>query len=290
MRRTRSSTAELRAAELRCPGCGHRYDAIRAGRCIDDRDVHLEPVPLLVDDVRAREGRAHDARPRDAMTGGADTVAGSRLGRLARRAAAERVAVQERCDLCSAPIPDEHRHLLDLSTRASCGARAAPCSLLFDREAAARDHYRLIPDRRLRLDGLRARRRAVGRAPHPGGHGLLLQRLAAPGGSSPSTRARWARRSRCSSCAPGRSCGAANPVLGELTAGRRGAAREPRARRARPLARADRRVLLAGGADQDELAGVHRRPGGLGQARRNSSRSSTAVRKPAARNGNRKDS
>ncbi len=42
--------AELRAAELRCPGCGHRYDAIRAGRCLDDRDVNLEPVPLLVDD------------------------------------------------------------------------------------------------------------------------------------------------------------------------------------------------------------------------------------------------
>ena len=85
------------------------------------------------------------------MTPGADTIAGSRLGRLARRAAEESVAVQERCDLCSAPIPDEHRHLLDLSTRElRCTCRA--CSLLFDREAAARDHYRLIPDRRLRLD------------------------------------------------------------------------------------------------------------------------------------------
>jgi len=41
---------ELRAAELRCPGCGHRYDAIRAGRSVDDRDLHLEPVPLLVDE------------------------------------------------------------------------------------------------------------------------------------------------------------------------------------------------------------------------------------------------
>jgi Fe-S cluster biogenesis protein NfuA/nitrite reductase/ring-hydroxylating ferredoxin subunit len=41
--------AQLRAAELTCPGCAHRYDAIRAGRCVDDRDLHLEPVPLLVD-------------------------------------------------------------------------------------------------------------------------------------------------------------------------------------------------------------------------------------------------
>ena len=85
------------------------------------------------------------------MTGAPDTVAGSRLGRLARRAAAGSAAVQERCDLCSAPIPDEHRHLLDLHTRElRCTCRA--CSLLFDREAAGRDHYRLVPDRRLRLE------------------------------------------------------------------------------------------------------------------------------------------
>ena len=43
--------ARLRAAELTCPGCGHRYDAIRAGRCVDDHELHLEPVPLLVDDA-----------------------------------------------------------------------------------------------------------------------------------------------------------------------------------------------------------------------------------------------
>ena len=43
--------ARLRAAELTCPGCGHRYDAIRAGRCVDDHELHLEPVPLLVDDT-----------------------------------------------------------------------------------------------------------------------------------------------------------------------------------------------------------------------------------------------
>jgi Fe-S cluster biogenesis protein NfuA/nitrite reductase/ring-hydroxylating ferredoxin subunit len=41
--------AELRAAELRCAGCGNRYDAIRAGRCLDDREISLVPLPLLVD-------------------------------------------------------------------------------------------------------------------------------------------------------------------------------------------------------------------------------------------------
>ena len=83
------------------------------------------------------------------MTSGANTVAGSRLGRLARRPAPPQ-AQQEHCDLCSAPIPADHRHLLDLTKRElRCTCR--PCSLLFDREAAARDHYRLVPDRRLRL-------------------------------------------------------------------------------------------------------------------------------------------
>jgi len=42
--------AGLVGAELTCPGCGNRYDVVRAGRCMDVPDLHLEPVPLLVDD------------------------------------------------------------------------------------------------------------------------------------------------------------------------------------------------------------------------------------------------
>ncbi|MBR7827037.1 NifU family protein [Actinospica sp. MGRD01-02] len=34
---------------LTCPGCGHRYDVRVAGRCIDDGDFHLDPLPLLSD-------------------------------------------------------------------------------------------------------------------------------------------------------------------------------------------------------------------------------------------------
>jgi nitrite reductase/ring-hydroxylating ferredoxin subunit len=41
---------ELEAAELRCAGCGQRYDVTRAGRCLDTPELHLEPVPLLVDE------------------------------------------------------------------------------------------------------------------------------------------------------------------------------------------------------------------------------------------------
>jgi Fe-S cluster biogenesis protein NfuA/nitrite reductase/ring-hydroxylating ferredoxin subunit len=41
----------LVGAELACRGCGHRYDVVRAGRCLDAPGLHLEPVPLLVDDA-----------------------------------------------------------------------------------------------------------------------------------------------------------------------------------------------------------------------------------------------
>jgi Fe-S cluster biogenesis protein NfuA/nitrite reductase/ring-hydroxylating ferredoxin subunit len=42
--------AALEGIELTCPGCGHRYDALRAGRCLDSPLLHLEPVPLLAGD------------------------------------------------------------------------------------------------------------------------------------------------------------------------------------------------------------------------------------------------
>src|SRR5215204_3324202 len=68
------------------------------------------------------------------------------------RAAKEAVeAAQEHCDLCSEPIPPEHRHLMEVSTREiMCACRA--CSILFDREEASEDRYRLIPDRYLFLE------------------------------------------------------------------------------------------------------------------------------------------
>jgi Fe-S cluster biogenesis protein NfuA/nitrite reductase/ring-hydroxylating ferredoxin subunit len=43
--------ARLDGAELCCAGCGHRYDVRRAGRCLDEPDLYLEPVPLLQDDA-----------------------------------------------------------------------------------------------------------------------------------------------------------------------------------------------------------------------------------------------
>jgi Fe-S cluster biogenesis protein NfuA/nitrite reductase/ring-hydroxylating ferredoxin subunit len=43
--------AELQGVELCCAQCASRYDVLRAGRCLDSPQLHLEPVPLLVDDA-----------------------------------------------------------------------------------------------------------------------------------------------------------------------------------------------------------------------------------------------
>ncbi len=77
----------------------------------------------------------------------------SRLQTIARQATQEREAQLERCELCGSPIEAEHRHLLDLRSRElMCTCR--PCSILFDRREAGAGHYRLVGDRRLRIDDL----------------------------------------------------------------------------------------------------------------------------------------
>lgn len=71
------------------------------------------------------------------------------LRRVIRRPEGAGAAV-ERCDLCGVPMPERHRHVLDEhSGELLCTCQA--CKLLFEREAAGRGHYRLIPDKRTRL-------------------------------------------------------------------------------------------------------------------------------------------
>jgi hypothetical protein len=73
----------------------------------------------------------------------------TRLGALTR----DSTPAQERCELCGAPIAPEHRHLLDVSKRElMCACRA--CSILFASQAASEGHYRLVGDRRLRVEDL----------------------------------------------------------------------------------------------------------------------------------------
>ena len=58
----------------------------------------------------------------------------------------------EKCQLCSAPIPSDHRHLIDIERREIACACAA-CAILFDGRAAAGGRYRLAPRRYRSLDG-----------------------------------------------------------------------------------------------------------------------------------------
>jgi Fe-S cluster biogenesis protein NfuA/nitrite reductase/ring-hydroxylating ferredoxin subunit len=41
--------AQLQRAEIVCPACAHHYDVRRAGRCLDEPQLHLDPIPLLHD-------------------------------------------------------------------------------------------------------------------------------------------------------------------------------------------------------------------------------------------------
>ncbi|MER7935758.1 MULTISPECIES: DUF5947 family protein [unclassified Streptomyces] len=79
------------------------------------------------------------------------------LARLIRSAADHRPASEaEVCDLCAAPVPEDHPHLYDIGQgEVRCACR--PCSLLFPAEQGRPGpgggdvQFRLIPTRRVRL-------------------------------------------------------------------------------------------------------------------------------------------
>lgn len=73
------------------------------------------------------------------------------LARLIRSSADGTTAAEaEACDLCAAPVPDEHPHLYDAGqdeVRCVC----VPCSVLFAQGGAGGGQSRLVPRRRVRL-------------------------------------------------------------------------------------------------------------------------------------------
>ena len=77
------------------------------------------------------------------------------LGVLARiRASRPEPSPYERCEMCGAPVAEEHGHVVDLGSRSLlCACR--PCYLLFTAEDATLA-YRAVPDRYLRFDDLPA--------------------------------------------------------------------------------------------------------------------------------------
>ncbi|MEU4422558.1 DUF5947 family protein [Actinoplanes sp. NPDC024001] len=73
------------------------------------------------------------------------------LAALRRAARARPKPTGPRCDMCAVPIPDEHRHVVDLEQR-SLMCSCVACHLLFaDEHAQLR--YRAVPDRYLALPG-----------------------------------------------------------------------------------------------------------------------------------------
>ena len=52
----------LNGEELVCPGCERGYDVRRAGRCVNDARLHLEPIPLLAEEVSVEERQGRGQR------------------------------------------------------------------------------------------------------------------------------------------------------------------------------------------------------------------------------------
>jgi Family of unknown function (DUF5947) len=86
------------------------------------------------------------------MTATGPGPAGNLLAVLRRVSGARPVpTAEERCEMCAAPIADQHQHVVDLATRGlMCTCR--PCYLLFTAENAQL-RYRAVPDRYLSFDG-----------------------------------------------------------------------------------------------------------------------------------------
>ena len=240
---------ELRAAQLRCSGCGHSY-SVRAGGQVRGL-ARAEPDAAAPAGGRRRHGE------------GGRRMTGSRLRELAQRSRAVQREAQEHCELCGEPIPAEHRHVLDLSTRdLRCACR--PCSLLFDRPGAGGGHYRLVPERRLRLTGFELVGRRSGRSCASPSTWPSSSTAAPPSGWSRSIPGPMGATESLLELSAWEAIESANPVLAGM---------EPdveallvnRARGARDsLARPDRRLLRARGTDPHAVAGPDGRQGRLG--------------------------
>ncbi|MFI7500980.1 DUF5947 family protein [Streptomyces sp. NPDC049687] len=65
-----------------------------------------------------------------------------------RRFLTERPSQPERCELCAAAVPEDHRHLVDTEQRALVCACIA-CALLMEQPGAAAGRFRAVPARYL---------------------------------------------------------------------------------------------------------------------------------------------
>ena len=224
----------------------------------------------------ARPGAAARERVRPLRVALAELAAGrSRSGRGRHRTARRPQPRGALRALRRAGRP-EHRHLLDLGSGGCCAraARARSSSTARRRAAATTGSSRTAGC----VSRLRPRRRGVGASCASRSRWRSSSQHDGRAGAWRSTRARWARRSRCSSSRRGpssrrrtRCCASSSPTS------RRCSSTAPRGAREHWLV-PDRRLLRARRADPHPLAGAHRRRGGVAGDR---ARSSTAWRQQA---------
>jgi hypothetical protein len=75
------------------------------------------------------------------------------LDRVIKRSRKRERETSARCELCGDTAADPHQHVLDERRREIlCACRA--CALLFEQEGSGLSHYRLVPDRHVRLTGV----------------------------------------------------------------------------------------------------------------------------------------
>lgn len=99
-----------------------------------------------------RLARGADDALAGSTTASTAAIGGRTAASVETGAATSRTGAEEHCELCGAALGEDHRHLLEPGSRELlCACR--PCALLFDREGAAAGRYKLLPERRLRLEG-----------------------------------------------------------------------------------------------------------------------------------------
>ncbi|MFW6080109.1 MAG: DUF5947 family protein [Gemmatimonadota bacterium] len=110
----------------------------------------------LVKASRARESTAASGARTEAGAAAPGLVAPARPAEgceLSGEPAPSRVHAPDPCAFCGESIADRHRHIVDLGARSLlCVCRA--CALLFDRDGAGGDRYRLVSGRLRRIEDL----------------------------------------------------------------------------------------------------------------------------------------
>ena len=207
------AAGELKGGVLACPECERRFYLPRAGRSMDEEQASARaraaarPGRLDQDRRRGMSG----ARERRQRLGGDRAKMISSLRGLSRPPSPRRHGDGpdvEVCELCGTELPQNHRHLLQLTERRILCA----CATCW---ASALGRPRAAPDRAAASSGSRTSScpRSCGRSCRSRSGSPSSCARASPTRWSPCTRAPRAPPSPSSTCPPGRSSSELNPIL-----------------------------------------------------------------------------